>query len=210
MTNSKKDSLWLKHDSNAQDDPKCMLLIDQLQMEGYGIFWALNEKLRAEADHTLPLSVIPSFARRWGTTSEKVIAVIKNYELYEVSDDGRFYSNRLSNDMKIKSDNARKSLSYRYPDSDALRPYRDPNTDVSRTNTIRKEKNRKEKNRKGGVGEKVLSGDKTNTGAYFDLRPEKRSVRLEDGTEQRLGPKQYELAKQGKLSPQDVFEGDIH
>ena len=32
----KKDAYYFSHDSNAQDDPKCMLLIDQLGMEGYG------------------------------------------------------------------------------------------------------------------------------------------------------------------------------
>jgi hypothetical protein len=43
-----KDAYYFSHDSNSQDDPKCMMLIDQLGMEGYGIFWALIEKLRNE------------------------------------------------------------------------------------------------------------------------------------------------------------------
>jgi len=40
-----KDAYYFSHDSNSQDDPKCMILIDQLGMEGYGIFWACVEKM---------------------------------------------------------------------------------------------------------------------------------------------------------------------
>ena len=68
---SRKDAYYFSHDANSQDDPKCMQLIDQLQMEGYGIFWALIEKLRSEKEYKLPLSVITSFSRRWQTTPEK-------------------------------------------------------------------------------------------------------------------------------------------
>ena len=49
---------YFTHDANALDDPKCMLLVEQLGMEGYGIFWALVEKLRQQADCRLPLALI--------------------------------------------------------------------------------------------------------------------------------------------------------
>ena len=74
---SKKDAYYFSHDSNAQDDPKCMILIDQLGMEGYGIFWALIERLRNEKDYTLPINLANAFAKRWQTSKEKVEAVIK-------------------------------------------------------------------------------------------------------------------------------------
>ena len=41
--NMSKDAYYFTHDSNAKDDPKCALLIDQLGMEGYGIYWMLIE-----------------------------------------------------------------------------------------------------------------------------------------------------------------------
>ena len=44
--------LYFPHDSNAKDDPKCMVLIDQLGMEGYGIYWVLIE-LRDTTDASL-------------------------------------------------------------------------------------------------------------------------------------------------------------
>ena len=80
----KKDAYYFSHDANAQDDPKCMLLIDQMGMEGYGIYWGLIEKLRAEKDYKLPLEVMTPFAKRWGTSKEKVETVIKSYNLFKL------------------------------------------------------------------------------------------------------------------------------
>ena len=99
----KKDVYYFSHDATAQDDPKCMVLIDQLGMEGYGIFWALIEKLRSEKDYKLPLIVCGSYAKRWGTSKEKVEAVIKNYNLFCIESDLFFYSARLCESMNYKS-----------------------------------------------------------------------------------------------------------
>lgn len=83
-------SIYFAHDANAQDDPKCLFLIDQLGMEGYGIYWALIEKLRNESDSKLPMSIVPFFAKRWGTSKEKVETVIKNYNLFQLEEDHFF------------------------------------------------------------------------------------------------------------------------
>lgn len=99
----KKDAYWFSHDSNSQDDPKCMQLIDQLGMEGYGIFWGLIEKLRCEKEYRLPISVCSSFAKRWGTSKEKVEAVILKYDLFKLEDEQFFFSKRLSESMNYKS-----------------------------------------------------------------------------------------------------------
>jgi hypothetical protein len=207
---SKKDAYYFSHDANAQDDPKCMQLIDQLQMEGYGIFWALIEKLRSEKEYKLPLSVITSFARRWQTTPEKIKTVISQFGLFVV-EDGFFFSARLKNSMELKSEMARKSLSYRKDRTTVERPNNDPNTPDLRKVTIKgKESKEKEsKRKKGGVGELLPVGN-GNTGIYFDLRENRRTVRLQDDKEQPLGPEQYELAKAGKLNPEDIREGEIH
>jgi hypothetical protein len=207
---AKKDAFWFKHDANSQDDPKCMLLIDQLGMEGYGIFWALLEKLRAENNHTLPLLSIPSFARRWATSTEKINAVVKNYNLFVVSEDGKFYSERLTNDMKDKSESARLSASYRWGNANGMRPHPNalpPDANGMRSDAKRKEEKRKEKKR-GGVGEIAPVGAE-NTGAYFDLREGKGVVRLNDGKEQKLGPQQLEKAKNKELQPYEIIEGKI-
>ena len=92
-----KDAYYLQHDINAQEDPKCIILIEQLGMEGYGIFWALVERLRQEEHNKLPLAIIPPLSRRWNTSKEKVESVVRNYELF-VIEDIYFFSNRLKKD----------------------------------------------------------------------------------------------------------------
>ena len=108
-----KDAYYFSHDSNSQDDPKCMILIDQLGMEGYGIFWALIEKLRNETDYRLPIALTGSYAKRWGTSKEKVETVIKNYELFTV-DDTHFFSERLCRSMQKKTESARNAANLRW------------------------------------------------------------------------------------------------
>jgi L-rhamnose mutarotase len=111
---AKKDAYYFSHDANAQDDPKCMVLIDQLGMEGYGIFWALVEKLRSEKEYKLPLITVEPFAKRWGTSKEKINAVIKNYSLFIIENDTFFYSERLKNSMEIKSIKATENANKRW------------------------------------------------------------------------------------------------
>ncbi len=105
----KKDAYYFSHDANAQDDPKCMILLDQLGPEGYGIFWLLIEKLRAEKDFKLPLVVVPPFAKRWGTSKEKVETVVKTYGLFTLEKDF-FFSLRLIRSMELYN-NQKRTLS---------------------------------------------------------------------------------------------------
>ena len=109
----KKDAYYFSHDSNAQDDPKCMLLIDQLGMEGYGIFWALIEKLRSEKDYKLPITITASFARRWCTSKEKIDTVVRNFNLFTV-DENNFFSERLIRSMFEKSNHGKIAANKRW------------------------------------------------------------------------------------------------
>lgn len=144
---AKKDAYYFSHDANAQDDPKCMILIDQLGMEGYGIYWALIEKLRNEKDYKLPLTVVGSLAKRWSTSKEKVATVIKKYGLFEVEND-LFFSLRLVRSMNEKSEKARLSAGYRWGNNaTALQSHTERNADGMRNDAI-KEKESKVKEKK--------------------------------------------------------------
>lgn len=95
----KKDAYYFSHDSNAKDDPKCMLLIEQLGLEGYGIFWVLVEILRDQSSNSYPINLLPAIARRYNTTHEKIKTVVFNYGLFIVEDDNIFYSESLNRRM---------------------------------------------------------------------------------------------------------------
>jgi hypothetical protein len=86
-----KDAYYFSHDSNAKDDPKCVLLIEQLGLEGYGIYWVLVETLREQTDFRYPLALIPALARRFNTTTEKMKTVVSSYGLFVIEDE-RFFS----------------------------------------------------------------------------------------------------------------------
>lgn len=142
----KKDAYYFSHDANAQDDPKVMILIDQLGMEGYGIFWALIEKLRNESEYKLPLNIAQSFARRWGTSKEKIETVILKYDLFVIENE-YFFSLRLRRSMIEKSARARESANWRWHNASALQSNAGallPDANGMRNDAI-KEKKRKEK-----------------------------------------------------------------
>lgn len=144
---AKKDAYYFSHDSNAQDDPKCMLLIDQLGMEGYGIFWALIERLRNEKDYKLPVVLLNAFAKRWFTSKEKVESVVKNYGLF-IIEDNYFFSERLKCSMLEKTEKARLSASYRWKDANALQLHNGSNANGMRKDANKgKESKVKEKKR---------------------------------------------------------------
>lgn len=99
-----KETFWFRHDYDAADDDKTMLLIEQLGLEGYGIYWVLIEKLRGRENYKMPFSVIPSLARRYMTTPEKMKTVITQYDLFQYDEEGFFYSVSLIKRMNALED----------------------------------------------------------------------------------------------------------
>ncbi len=99
--NIRKDICYFSHDSNAKDDPKCVLLIEQLGLEGYGIFWVLVETLRERPDFKYPLMLVSALARRYNTTAEKMKTVIGSYGLFQIENDEFFFSESLNRRMNI-------------------------------------------------------------------------------------------------------------
>lgn len=96
-----KDAYYFSHDSNAKDDPKCVLLIELLGLEGYGIYWMLIETLRDQPDYTYPIALLPALARRYNTTFENVKTVVFNCELFVVKEDKIFFSESLNRRMNV-------------------------------------------------------------------------------------------------------------
>lgn len=100
MSKKIEEQYWFSHDVNAKDDPKCLMLIDELGLEGYGIYWVLIETLRAQPDYRYPLKLISSLARKYATTSPKMQTVITQYGLFEVENDEFFLSKSLLRRMQ--------------------------------------------------------------------------------------------------------------
>jgi len=97
----KKDAYYFSHDSNAKDDFKCMLLIEEIGLEGYGIFWILVETLREQENYKYPLKLLPSLARKYNTTLAKMRVVVLNYGLFMLEVEKFFFSKSLNKRMAL-------------------------------------------------------------------------------------------------------------
>ena len=87
-----KDAYYFSHDSNAKDDQKCMLLIDQLGLEGYGIYWILIETLRDQPEYKYPVELVPILAKRYGTSAAKMLLVVEKFNFFVFDEDRNFFS----------------------------------------------------------------------------------------------------------------------
>jgi uncharacterized protein YdaU (DUF1376 family) len=103
-------SYYFSHDYNASSDVKILFLRQQLGMEGYGIYWYIIEAL-ASAGGKLPIKILPVLALQMQTSEVKVLAVIKEFDLFKIESE-HFFSIRLHrtlhNIKKIKEINSEK------------------------------------------------------------------------------------------------------
>jgi len=93
---------YFSHDSDARNDEKIIALRMRHGMEGYGIYFAIIERLRESKDyiHVKDYSVI-SFDLR--VKNEIVKSVIEDFRLFDWTEDGTgFYSKSLLERMEMK------------------------------------------------------------------------------------------------------------
>jgi hypothetical protein len=94
-----KSTEYFPHDCNAKDDPKIMLMMAQLGLEAYGIYWILVEYLRSQPGFKAPLILLDPLSRRFGSSREKFEAIVKNFNLFEY-DNISFFSPSLIRRME--------------------------------------------------------------------------------------------------------------
>jgi len=104
----KRDQFYFTHDADAKDDQKIILMIEDLGLEGYGIFWVLVESLRQAAEYRLPIKIIPAIARRYNTSTEKIKTLIEKYSLFEIDENLNFYSKSLIERMQLYDEKVEK------------------------------------------------------------------------------------------------------
>ena len=116
---------YFPHDMDASDNPKMMIMMTQLGLEAYGIFWILIEYLRKQKEYKAPRLLVDALSRRYGSSREKFEAVITNYSLFEF-DDQNFWSPSLTRRM-LPLDNKRERMRQlaltRWDDANAMRTH---------------------------------------------------------------------------------------
>jgi hypothetical protein len=94
-------SFYFQHDYNSANDHKILFLRQQFGIEGFGIYWYVIEQL-AQNNGILPLKIVPVIAMQIQTSADKVNAVIRNYELFEIQDEA-FFSVRLLKQIEYRN-----------------------------------------------------------------------------------------------------------
>ena len=107
-----KDSFWFQHDSNARTDARILELRAEMGWHGYGLWWALVEKLREATDYHLSNILIGGLAMDLALTKEEARAFLDTciaVGLLAV-EDGCFYAPALRRRME-RWDTKRSALS---------------------------------------------------------------------------------------------------
>ncbi len=114
-----KITSYFSHDSNSRNDEKIIALRIKHGWEGYGLYWAIIEKLRESSDYQLSVNYnLLAFDLR--TDNEKIKSIVTGFGLFTIEDDF-FYSKSLCDRMLIKdeaSDRARKKALKRWGQND--------------------------------------------------------------------------------------------
>ena len=98
----KKDQ-YIPHEVHTRNTNEVVQLIEKEGMAGYGIYWALMEYLRAQDDYTGDIRALKSLARQLKTSIDRLLRILKNYGLFEVTD-FTFRSSKLEAVMKPLED----------------------------------------------------------------------------------------------------------
>ena len=87
-----KDAYYFPHFSNARNDRKLRRVRKELGVEGYGIYFMLLETLRDQDCFSYPMDDVDLLADEFGTSEQKIGAVIANYGLFQINEEQRFFS----------------------------------------------------------------------------------------------------------------------
>ena len=91
-----KKTFYFPHDANARNDEKILAVRMKYGMEGYGIYFALIEKLLESTDYIL-LKDYNTIAFELRVGAEKVKSVVEDFGLFQFTEDGKlFYSDSLT------------------------------------------------------------------------------------------------------------------
>jgi hypothetical protein len=141
----KKDQ-YFPHEANLRQTSEFMHLIEKEGMAGYGIYWGLIEYLRSQDNYIGDLRVLKSLSAQMRTSITRLLRILKNYGLFELTD-YTFQSSRLITLMK-PLESKRKLMDKRSSNDDEtinLRNRRNSLKTNTTSVTVKKSKEKKSK-----------------------------------------------------------------
>ncbi len=92
-----KNRAYFPHDGVMSQDVRCLRLRMRWSWEGYGLYWAIKERLRLSRSLTLPLDY-KLLAYDLHTSEDLIRSLVEDFELFEL-EDGYFYALDLKEQM---------------------------------------------------------------------------------------------------------------
>lgn len=136
-----KDAYYFSHDSNSRNDEKIVALRMKYGWDGYGLFWAIIERLRESCDYT-SVCDYNLIAYDLRSDSAKIKSIINDFGLFTFTDDGkRFYSKRLKQSMFLKEEKSNKAKQSAQKRWDKVRMQCDSNANAMQVNESKVKKN---------------------------------------------------------------------
>ena len=123
-----KQAYYFSHDSNAHEDEDITRMRAKHGWYGYGLYWAIIERLRDATDYKLKTDY-KTLAFAMQTECERIKSVIEEFDLF-VIEDGYFRSESLLRRMMLKeekSQKARESANSRWKKNKSMRTHSDRN-----------------------------------------------------------------------------------
>lgn len=100
---------YFSHDSNARSDNKVIALRMKYGWEGYGLYFALIEKLADSPCYKLPQDY-NALAYDLRTDNAKIKNIVNDFGLFDITEDGEyFYSKSLLKRMQFKDEKSAKA-----------------------------------------------------------------------------------------------------
>jgi len=93
-----KEAFYIKHDYTAHTDPKIERMLFKEGWEGYGLYWAIIEKLSQETGEWKLPTEYESLAFALRTDEERICRIVETYELFKI-EGNKFWSNRVLSQM---------------------------------------------------------------------------------------------------------------
>lgn len=157
----KDNTYYFSHDFHARKDPKCIALIKDFGMSGYGLYWSLVEMLYEQGGKfkkfpSLYSALSHEFGLRENVFTKQIEAMLHKYELL-LSDENYIWSDAVLRRLAIREEkrNAKSQAGYLggIKSGESRRSKKDTkqNEAVLRSSEANEANKRKGKERKGNV-----------------------------------------------------------
>lgn len=102
---------FIRLSCNLMEDYRMMKLNADMKCTGVGLYINMMLFLRNQKDYRHDLDDLDMLAREWGITVPKILHLIRDFDLFEISKDGYFSCKYLNEVMALQQKNSRQPAS---------------------------------------------------------------------------------------------------